>query len=582
MRPTVKSKRNILFPHKDLPPVAIAYLSDIQRRLAIGTCIRHRTMLIRFHRWLAATGLTVAELTPELLTEHRRWVGTQGIQSNTADTDHYAARSYVIWLIRNGHLKQKATDFFQFSLKPADLPDFTELFLKHRAAVTKYGHTRYRQLLHLFHNWLLDNKLDVASLERDNALHFLNFLGDRGYTPRQLHIRRLHIRIYFDWLRDRDLTRVDCRDVFDTVEQYRNFELPDFAEEYVRELKTTLRDDTVKNYKTNLSGFHRFLHREGIDIRKLTREDCVKWTQYMLEKKKYSVSTRLQRAVNTRGYLYWLVDREILKADVDQLIKSSDLPEVDFVLPKPFAPDVDVEIQRRLAASDNVYHKGALLLRLTGMRLGELSALSFNPIWRDDSGKTYLKVPIGKMHSERLVPIDEKTIQLIESIQQVSLPHLKRFSKKPEAGKLILGPKGGSALWNVYRLFKKITDDIKGHGSIHPHRLRHTFATVLMNAGLNPLVVMALLGHKSLRMTYRYSLITNDTIYRSYFDAVENSTYKVGFKLPAVAATAEEFDPLVALDNLAKWLKRDGQDTPQARQILMRIGRLRSKIADMN
>ena len=560
----------------------MAYLADAKERLAIGTCIRHRTMLIRLHRWIATNGLSVGTLTPELMTEHRRWCGTQGIQSNTADVEYYAARTYVIWLIRTGRLDAKATEFYQFSLKPVDLPDCTHLFLKHRAATTKYGHVRYRQLLHLFYNWLLDHKLDVGTMDRENVLRFLSFLGSRGYTPKQLHIRRLYVRIYFDWLRDRDLTGIDCRDVFDTVEQYRNYELPEFAEEYLREIQTTLRDDTVKNYKTNLMGFHRFLHREKVDIRNFTREDCVKWTQFMFEKKKYSASTRLQRMVNTRGYLYWLSEKGILKADVDQLIKSRDFPELDLILPKPLPPDVDIEIQRRLSASTNIYHKGAMLLRLTGMRLGELSSLSFNPIWRDDSNKTYIKVPVGKMHNERLVPIDENTIKLIESIQKGSLPHLKRFSKDPENGRLLLGAKGGSALHNVYRFFKLITADLRGHGSIHPHRLRHTFATVLMNAGLNPIVIMTLLGHKDLRMTYRYTLITNETVYRSYFSAIEQSTYKVGFNLPELNAAATEFDPALALENVVKWLKRDGIGARQANLIIKRINRLRLEIADLS
>lgn len=576
----MKLKRNILLFHKDLPSVAIEYLADAKKRLALGTCIRHRTMLIRLHRWMMDNQLAISDLTPEFLTEHRRWCGTQGIQSNTADVEHYSARSYVIWLIRTGRLKANATDFFQFSLKPADLPDCSELFLKHRRAVTKYGYARYRQLLNLFHNWLLDHKLDLGSLDRDSALRFLSFLGLRGYTPKQLHIRRLYIRIYFDWLRDRDLTRVDCRDVFDTVEQYRNYELPEIAEEYLREIQTTLRDDTVKSYKTNFMGLHRFLHREGVDIRDLDRATCVKWMQFMFEKKKYSVSTRLQRLVNTRGYLYWLADRGFLKTDVDQLIKSSDFPAMDLVLPKPLPPQVDAEIQRRLSSSGNVYHKGALLLRLTGMRLGELSNLSFNPIWRDDSGKTYIKVPIGKLHSERLVPIDENAISLIESMQRASLPHLKKYSKKPETGKLLLGPKGGSALHNVYRLFKSISADIPGCGSIHPHRLRHTFATALMNAGLNPLIVMTLLGHKSLRMTYRYSLITNDTVYRSYFKAVEQSTFQVDFKLPALASDAADFDPAIALDSVAKWIQSQYSHR-KARLIVMRLSRLRSEIAGL-
>jgi integrase len=252
------------------------------------------------------------------------------------------------------------------------------------------------------------------------------------------------------------------------------------------------------------------------------------------------------------------------------------------ILPKPLSPQIDAEIQRRLSASNNIYHKGALLLRFTGMRLGELANLNFDPVWRDDAGKTYIKVPIGKLHNERLVPIDEKTIALIEAIQIGSLPHLKRFSKEPKKGKLLLGPKGGSALHNVYRLFKSISKDLDGHGSIHPHRLRHTFATTLMNSGLNPLIVMALLGHKDLRMTDRYCLITNETVYSSYFKAMSQSQFKVALNLPEMDLEGQDFNPATALDNVVKWIQREhSMNNRNTSLLVMRLNRLRSEIRNL-
>ncbi len=579
----MKSKRNILAFHKDLTPKALGYLADCEKRLANGTCIRHRTGMIRFNRWSKSIKLSIREIAPGHMELYHSYCLHSGLDPKTCDVEVYVARAYVVWLIRNGHLKANTTDFFQISTMSAHLPDYTLLFLKQRAATTKYAHVRFRQLLHLFHNWLLDKKLNIADLKRIDALAFLSFLESRNYVPKQLHMRRLHIRIYFDWLRDRDLTKVDTSEIFTTVEQFRNFNLPKFAEEYLLEIETTLREDTVKNYKTNFMALHRFLHRRGIDIRNLNRKHCVSWMRFMFEKKKYSASTRLQRLVNTRGYLHWLSNRGILKADVDQLIKSSDFPRLDMVLPKPLPPNIDAEIQRRLTASDNIYHKGALLLRFTGMRLGELAKLDFDPIWRDDAGKTYIKVPIGKLHNERLVPIDDKTIALIEFIQKGSLPHLKRFSKEPKKGTLLLGPKGGSALHNVYRLFKLVSNDLDGHGSIHPHRLRHTFATTLMNSGLNPLMVMALLGHKDLRMTDRYCLITNDTIYRSFFKASEDAQFKVAFSLPEMDLDGQDFNPGNALDNVVKWIQREHSASNRSTSLLiMRLNRLRSEIRNLN
>ncbi len=552
-------------------------------QFAIPTCVRNKTTLIRLHRWMKEEKISTDSLSPQILCEYRSWCGGQDLKPTTCDVEYYNARSYIVWMIRSGHLKANVTDFFRISLKPVNFPEYTVLFLKQRKVATKYAHTRFRQLLHLFHNWLTDQKIDILNLSHGDAVSFLAFLSTRGYTPKQLHIRRLHIRIYLDWLRDRDIIKIDCRDLFETVEQFRNYELPKYAKEYLSEIQTTLREDTVKSYKTNFMTFHRFLHREDIDIKNLNRDHCLSWMRYMFENKKYSASTRLQRLVNTRGYLHWLVDRGIISVDVDKLIRSSDFPEIDLILPKPIAPDIDVEIQRRLTASGNIYHKGALLLRLTGMRLGELANLSFDPVWRDDSGKTYIKIPVGKMHSERLVPISKKTIELIKTIQKDSMPHLKKYSKNPEEGTLLLGPKGGSALHNVYRLFKIITKDLKGQGSIHPHRLRHTFATALINAGLNPLVIMVLMGHKDIRMTSRYSLISNDTIYRSYFKAIEDSEFKIEFKFRESTSSTDEFDPMIAFENIIKWIQSDSNSNERAKTLIVkRLNRLRGEIENIS
>lgn len=567
----------------ELPTEATEYLLSMQQDFSAGTLIRHRGMLNRFYRWLNKSDLSVTAMTPELLAEYRSWCKTDGIANSTCNVELYNTRTYLCWLIRNDRIVGRTTDYFRYSLKPATLPKHTHLFLQHRSKASRYAPTRYRQLLNLFHNWLLDYKLDLQNLTRENILSFLHFLGERGYTKKQLHIRRLYVRIYFDWLRDRDLTPVDCRDIVESCEQFRNFELPDFAVEYLHEIETTLRDKTVISYKTGFQGFHRYLHHQGIDIKNLTRENCVSWMKYMFDDKKYAQSTRLGRLVNLRGYLSWLVEHKVLSANVDDLIRSSDFPKLDLMLPKPLPPKIDIEVQRRLVESNDLYHKGALLLRVTGMRLGELSNLSFDPIWQDDSGRTYIKVPVGKLHSERLVPIEEKTIELIKWMQKESLPHLKTFSPEPEKGKLLLGPQGGTALHNIYRRFKNITENIEGAGSIHPHRLRHTFGTVLINADLHPMTIMVLMGHKDLRMTARYSLITNATVYRTFFQATAQSSFSSEINFPNIVPLTSAFSPAVALDSVTKWLQSNNHEPNDRNKalIIKRLNRIRHEIENL-
>jgi len=55
---------------------------------------------------------------------------------------------------------------------------------------------------------------------------------------------------------------------------------------------------------------------------------------------------------------------------------------------------------------------------------------------------------------------------------------------------------------------------------ITPHRLRHTYATSILNGGMSLVGVMKLLGHHSLRMTLRYAEITQETVVKEYYEAL--------------------------------------------------------------
>jgi hypothetical protein len=74
-----------------------------------------------------------------------------------------------------------------------------------------------------------------------------------------------------------------------------------------------------------------------------------------------------------------------------------------------------------------------------------------------------------------------------------------------------------------------------GVGHVHPHQLRHTLATRMINRGMSLEAIAALLGHRSMRMTLTYARISNRTVAEEYFrvtQAVEAS-YESGEPLPA-------------------------------------------------
>jgi site-specific recombinase XerD len=110
---------------------------------------------------------------------------------------------------------------------------------------------------------------------------------------------------------------------------------------------------------------------------------------------------------------------------------------------------------------------------------------------------------------------------------------------------------------------------------ITSHRLRHTYATSLLNAGMSLVSVMKLLGHRDYRMTLRYTAITQETVGQEYFDALRQ--LETRYAQLRTATRQDDFDPVKALDEVARWAKgaigRDG------RALVKRIRRVRDSIA---
>ena len=82
----------------------------------------------------------------------------------------------------------------------------------------------------------------------------------------------------------------------------------------------------------------------------------------------------------------------------------------------------------------------------------------------------------------------------------------------------------------AYHLFarklKRVARTASITENVHPHRLRHTYATELLRSGVSLIGVMKLLGHKTLRMTLRYVEVTDEDLGREYLIAIEQTRHR--------------------------------------------------------
>ncbi len=160
----------------------------------------------------------------------------------------------------------------------------------------------------------------------------------------------------------------------------------------------------------------------------------------------------------------------------------------------------------------------------------------------------WLKVPLGKLATERMVPLDEETVALIDRICARRSPG--RPLRHPRTGRpteFLLTHHGRRV--TVYQLRDVLTRVARDAGLPHttPHQLRHTYATALVNAGVSLQSLMALLGHVSAAMSLRYGRLFDSTVKAEYERALTAAKAHLG-SLPAEPPAGRTLLPIIAGD----------------------------------
>lgn len=337
-------------------------------------------------------------------------------------------------------------------------------------------------------------------------------------------------------------------------EPARSWRLSPAAQDFLDTIAITLRGSTRNGYGSTLVDFHSF--HEKRDLNELSRSDIVRWLRF-LKSRNLAATTRVHKIFQLRTYLRWLHETDRLRSDPDFLIRSSDLPSLPKYLPRPLPPEVDRELQERLSRSTDIYKLGLLLMRLTGLRIGELIALEHYCLHSDSKGFHYLKVPLGKLNTERMVPLDEKTLELARIIQKRTQARIGRDGRLTRATRLLVDSDGRSLRYYKFaETLDEVTSDISLPEKITSHRLRHTYATSLLNAGMSLIGLMKLLGHKDFRMTLRYAAVTQHTVKEEYFSAIRKIETRY-FAPPTSTISDGAFDPRHAIEELLHWIRND-------------------------
>jgi site-specific recombinase XerD len=264
------------------------------------------------------------------------------------------------------------------------------------------------------------------------------------------------------------------------------------------------------------------------------------------------------------------------------LLLRHDLPRLDKALPRPLSPDDDHRLQQQLATQDDLFSNALLLIRRTGMRIGEFLLLPTNCIRHLGPHQCALHIPVGKLHTDRWFPADQEILQSHQRLLELrnSHPHapLTQF----------LFPLPHTRLAAYHALHRALRRTAQLAGCAHlptPHQLRHTFASQILRAGISLPALMLLLGHSNINMTMRYVEVVQTDLQREYHRARQALEHL--HKLPQLPKLADiEFTgaiptvrTLLATTRHALDMHRRSTADPSARLKLNRLVNRLAKIA---
>lgn len=223
------------------------------------------------------------------------------------------------------------------------------------------------------------------------------------------------------------------------------------------------------------------------------------------------------------------------------LLHRSDLPRLPTAIPRALGPDADRDLMAAVSELDDVAARCAItILRGTGIRTGELLDLELDCLADYHGHGTWLRVPVGKLNTERSVPLDEETLAAFDEWVRHRGP--SRALEHPRTQRpvdflwVINGRRMGTGR---LRRNLELAATTAGIGHVHPHQLRHTYATTLVNGGMSIEALMAVLGHVTPEMTLRYAHLASDSIRDAYDAAITKARPATRF----VAGPSGQFVP---------------------------------------
>jgi site-specific recombinase XerD len=359
--------------------------------------------------------------------------------------------------------------------------------------------------------------------------------------------------------------------------------LESLFERSAQSLTTALSDGTRRLYEGTFRNFLRYLtahHPEVSRLKQLQRDPHILgWLaalrSHLPPFAKITISIRvtfLQRMLQDLGWSQQI-------PALAHLLSPADVPRREECSPRPLLPEQDQLIQEELKRRDDFLANLLLLQRHTGMRIGECVDLALDCLFPLGQDRWAIHVPLGKLKTERWVPVDSAVRQTVDRLRALRPPNASTSDP-------FLLPRDRARetlIRHVRAAFRDVVSAVGITARLVPHQNRHTYATEMLRAGVSFPAVMQLLGHTSPEMTLRYLKITQPDLQREYHRALSHPRHLVPSlrALPQSSSARADLPSLLLAIDAAQYVLQmlcrtlpDNSD----RRLLNRVGRRLSKI----
>jgi integrase/recombinase XerC len=290
-----------------------------------------------------------------------------------------------------------------------------------------------------------------------------------------------------------------------TIASVDSWRIDDFADAL-----TSLSDNTVAAYRSDLAAFAAWCARSDLSEPAAVTRTTVRRYLAHLTTRRFARRTIARKVAALRRYYRWAGAAGIASNDPTngvsvpagsgRLPRVLDQRELHGLLD---AEPSDAEPEWRRRRDDAVLE----LLYGSGLRVGELCGLQVSSLALSSAVATVW----GKGAKERRVPLSQPAVRAVAGWLAIRCDVLP-----VDAGDVLFGNERGRPL--TPRDVRRIIDR-RSPSPTHPHALRHTFATHLLDGGADLRAVQELLGHTDVATTQRYTHVSRERLSAAYREA---------------------------------------------------------------